>query len=88
MSIVREISASWGLSIAAVRLHGTTTEFSFPGGEPRIESLSSIRIMCFLCIQAARVAIAVRLGLGGVSPIIPKYWLNLPPDFVAGAISI
>ena len=46
---------------AVARLHGKTT--SFVGGV--VASVSTPRLLCFLAMQALRVAVAVLLGYGG-----------------------
>ena len=67
-SIICEVSTALQLSAAAVQLRGQVTEFGKRAGKRTIESLSTRRIIWFCLVQAVRICIAVRLGLGGMIP--------------------
>ena len=59
--VVHEVAEALATSRAVARLHGKTT--SFVGGV--VASVSTPRLLCFLAMQALRVAVAVLLGYGG-----------------------
>jgi hypothetical protein len=59
--VVHEVGDALTTSRAVARLHGKTT--SFVGGV--VASVSTPRLLCFLAMQALRVAVAVLLGYGG-----------------------
>ena len=59
--VVHEVGEALTTSRAVARLHGKTT--SFVGGV--VASVSTPRLLCFLAMQALRVAVAVLLGYGG-----------------------
>ena len=58
---MHEVAEALATSRAVARLHGKTT--SFVGGV--VASVSTPRLLCFLAIQALRLAVAVLLGYGG-----------------------
>ena len=81
MSIVSEINSALHLMFASLRLRGATTEFAMVGGKKTIATLSTVRVAIFLAVQAIRIAIAVRLGSGGMFFLIntidlPEILLN------------
>jgi hypothetical protein len=59
--VVHDIGESLTTIRAVARLHGKTTSFV----DGVVTSVSTLRLLCFLAMQALRLAVAVLLGYGG-----------------------